>query len=128
MKQELDQIAPTISENPFMKNDRKKKGDLPQQSETNSLTPSSIESRSVDDSLPYDDDLQALKKDDLKRELCTVLEGIRKTEDINDEVLFFSFENVKNIMQLTGKVFSICHDICQSIFYSHIIMAFFSIF
>lgn len=85
MKQELDQIAPTISENPFMKNDRKKKGDLPQQSETNSLTPSSIESRSVDDSLPYDDDLQALKKDDLKRELCTVLEGIRKTEDINDE-------------------------------------------
>lgn len=85
MKQELDQIAPTISENPFMKNDRKKKEDVPDvplQSEATSFMTINNEPRFTDDSLPYDDEIQASKKDDLKRELCTVLEGIRKSEDI----------------------------------------------
>ena len=44
------------------------------------------ESNPDNSDLSIDDELQALKKDDLKRELCSVLEGMRKNE--NKEQVF----------------------------------------
>ena len=77
MRQELDQIAPTISDNPFMKNDKRKK--LPYQREdVNQAT--EINNNDNQD-LSMVDELQAIQKDDLKRELCSVLKEIRKEED-----------------------------------------------
>ena len=82
MKQELDQVAPTISENPFMKNDKMKK--LPE-SYRKSIQ-ENFESNPENSDFSIDDELQALKKDDLKRELCSVLEEMRKNES-KEEVL-----------------------------------------
>jgi len=77
MRQELDQIAPTISDNPFMKNDKRKK--LPyQRKDVNQAT--EINNNDNQD-LSMVDELQAIQKDDLKRELCSVLKEIRKEED-----------------------------------------------
>lgn len=77
MKQELDQIAPTISDNPFMKNDSRKK--TPYQRENTTETTEVNNNDEQDISLV--DELQASQKDDLKRELCSVLKEIRKEED-----------------------------------------------
>ena len=77
MRQELDQIAPTISDNPFMKNDKRKK--LPYQREDENQA-TEINNNDNQD-LSMVDELQAIQKDDLKRELCSVLKEIRKEED-----------------------------------------------
>ena len=77
MRQELDQIAPTISDNPFMKNDKRKK--LPYQREYENQA-TEINNNDNQD-LSMVDELQAIQKDDLKRELCSVLKEIRKEED-----------------------------------------------
>ena len=77
MRQELDQIAPTISDNPFMKNDKRK--NLPYQRE-NVNEATEINNNDNQD-LSMVDELQAIQKDDLKRELCSVLKEIRKEED-----------------------------------------------
>ena len=82
MKQELDQIAPTISENPFMKNDKMKK--VPEGYRKS--IQDNYESNPDNSDFSIDDELQALKKDDLKRELCSVLKGMRKNE--NKEQVF----------------------------------------
>ena len=77
MKQELDQIAPTISNNPFMKNDMRKK--TPFRKEIN--TEATEFNNNDNQDLSFVDELQAIQKDDLKRELCSVLKEIRKEED-----------------------------------------------
>ena len=77
MKQELDQIAPTISDNPFMKNDMRKK--TPYRKEN--VTETDEINNNDNQDLSLVDELQAIQKDDLKRELCSVLKEIRKEED-----------------------------------------------
>ena len=73
MKQELNQVSNTISDNPFMKNDKRKSDD------TNSLP--SLPEKTCDaegDDANEEDNAQAAKRDVLKRELCEVLKGIRE--------------------------------------------------
>ena len=77
MKQELDQIAPTISDNPFMKNDMRRK--TPYRKEN--VTETDEINNNDNQDLSLVDELQAIQKDDLKRELCSVLKEIRKEED-----------------------------------------------
>ena len=77
MKQELDQIAPTISDNPFMKNDMRKK--TPYRKEN--VTETDEINNNDNQDLSLVDELQAIQKDDLKRELCSVLKEIRKEDD-----------------------------------------------
>ena len=75
MKQELDQIAPTISNNPFMKNDMRKKTSFRKENKDTEIN------NNDNQDLSLVDELQAIQKDDLKRELCNVLKEIRKEED-----------------------------------------------
>lgn len=77
MKQELDQIAPTISNNPFMKNDMRKKSPFRKENNTEATEINNNDNQD----LSFVDELQAIQKDDLKRELCSVLQEIRKEED-----------------------------------------------
>jgi len=89
MRQELDQIAPTISDNPFMKNDKRK--NVPYQRE-NVNEATEINNNDNQD-LSMVDELQAIQKDDLKRELCSVLKEMRKEEDDLFEKLDDGSEN-----------------------------------
>ena len=77
MRQELDQIAPTISDNPFMKNDKRK--NVPYQREN--VNEATETNNNDNQDLSMVDELQAIQKDDLKRELCSVLKEMRKEED-----------------------------------------------
>ena len=77
MKHELDQIAPTISNNPFMKNDMRKKSPFRKENNTEATEINNNDNQD----LSFVDELQAIQKDDLKRELCSVLQEIRKEED-----------------------------------------------
>ena len=81
MQQELDQIIPTISENPFMKNDKKKTqiGVF----EKNNSKQINKQGRKMDNSVTEQiaDEVEASRKDDLKRELSSVLKSIRKDNE-----------------------------------------------
>ena len=77
MKQELEQITSNIAENPFMKNDMKKKDnstietkgemeDIPNKSAKNQEEPSVV---------------QSVQTEDLKKELSQVLQEMRKNEE-----------------------------------------------
>ena len=82
MKQELDQIAPTISDNPFMKNDIKKKP--PSMRQIVAMDATEINNNDNEE-LSFVNELQAIQKDDLKRELCSVLKEIRREDDDSSE-------------------------------------------
>ena len=79
MKQELEQITSNIAENPFMKNDMKKKD--------KSVT----ETREEKETLPEkttaeeEEEVPFVQKDDLKKELTQVLKELRKGEVESDE-------------------------------------------
>ena len=86
MKQELDQIAPTISNNPFMKNDKRKKAPDVNTAVAQAAFENEIESSPV----TVEDEIHEMKKNDLKRELNNVLKGIRRKDDneVIDQVDF----------------------------------------
>ena len=86
MKQELDQIAPTISNNPFMKNDKRKKAPDVNTAVAQTAFENEIESSPV----TVEDEIHEMKKNDLKRELNNVLKGIRRKDDneVIDQVDF----------------------------------------
>ena len=76
MRQELDQITSNISENPFMKNDMKRKDNyVAETREENELIPEK----------PAEEQEQGGQKDDLKKELTQVLKELRKSEEDCEE-------------------------------------------
>ena len=77
MKQELDQIAPTISNNPFMKNDKRKKA--PDVDTT--VAQAAFENEIENSPVTVEDEIHEMQKNDLKRELNNVLKGIRRKDD-----------------------------------------------
>ena len=90
MREELEQVVPTISQNPFLKNDQKRLGKL------KSVLPSSCvkEQESSDETKEriVVEREHSAQRDILKQELDHVLKGIKDTEDtcikdINDEPL-----------------------------------------
>lgn len=86
MQQELDQIIPTISDNPFMKNDKKKtQGNV---FEKNNSKQINKQGSKIDNLVTEQiaDEVEASKKDDLKRELSSVLKSIRKDEETVSQV------------------------------------------
>ena len=87
MKQELDQIAPTISNNPFMKNDKRKKApDV-----DTAVAQAAFENEIIENSpVTVEDEIHEMQKNDLKRELNNVLKGIRRKDDneVIDQVDF----------------------------------------
>jgi len=77
MKQELDQIAPTISNNPFMKNDKRKKApDV-----DTAVAQAAFENEIENSPATMEDKIHEMQKNDLKRELNNVLKGIRRKDD-----------------------------------------------
>ena len=82
MQQELDSIViPTLAENPFMKNDKKISKSVSSTVREEKLTGDAV----VEE--PRDDTVEAIKKNDLTRELSTVLQNLRKNENsrLNDQ-------------------------------------------
>ena len=79
MRQELEQINSNIAENPFMKNDMKKKD--------NSGTETAVEKEThPDNSSPeLEREVKSVQKDDLKKELTQVLKELRKSDDEYEE-------------------------------------------
>ena len=76
MQQELDSIViPTLAENPFMKNDKKISKSVSSTVREEKLTGDAV----VEE--PRDDTVEAIKKNDLTRELSTVLQNLRKNEN-----------------------------------------------
>ena len=74
MRQELDQITTNISENPFMKNDLKKKD--------SSMIEITEKTEDIPDKYAKDQEeppvVQSVQTDDLKKELSQVLQEMRK--------------------------------------------------
>ena len=86
MQQELDQIIPTISDNPFMKNDKKKtQGNVFEKKISKQINK---QGSKIDNLVTEQiaDEVEASKKDDLKRELSSVLKSIRKDEETVSQV------------------------------------------
>ena len=82
MQQELDSIViPTLAENPFMKNDKKISKSVSSTVREEKLTGDAVLEE------PRDDTVEAIKKNDLTRELSTVLQNLRKNENsrFNDQ-------------------------------------------
>ena len=79
MKQELEQITSNIAENPFMKNDMKKKD--------KSVTETREEKETLPDKATAEEEEEVpfVQKDDLKKELTQVLKELRKGEVESDE-------------------------------------------
>jgi len=79
MKQELEQITSNIAENPFMKNDMKKKD--------KSVTETKEENETLPDKATAEEEEEVpfVQKDDLKKELTQVLKELRKGEVESDE-------------------------------------------
>ena len=77
MKQELEQITSNIAENPFMKNDMKKK-DSPMTEATGKTE--DIPNKSVKDQ-EEPSVVPSVQTDDLKKELSQVLQEMRKNEE-----------------------------------------------
>ena len=79
MRQELEQINSNIAENPFMKNDMKKKD--------NPGTETTVEKEThPDNSSPeLEQEVKSVQKDDLKKELTQVLKELRKSDDEYEE-------------------------------------------
>jgi len=85
LREELEQVAPIISQNPFLKNDQKRL------SKMKSLLPSfrALKEREASDGREEEDDVDekehSLQRDYLKQELDQVLKGIRKMGSEEDE-------------------------------------------
>ena len=79
MKQELEQITSNIAENPFMKNDMKKKDKSVTETREEKETPPDKATAEEEEEVPF------VQKDDLKKELTQVLKELRKGEVESDE-------------------------------------------
>ena len=82
MREELEQVAPTISQNPFLKNDQKRL------SKMKSLLPSfrALKDREASDERKEEEEMvdereHSVQRDYLKQELDLVLKGIREMGD-----------------------------------------------
>ena len=79
MKQELNQITTNISENPFMKNDMKKKDNSMTETTETDKTENIPNKSVVDQEEPSV--VHSVQTADLKKELSQVLQEMRKNEE-----------------------------------------------